>query len=140
MTQIARHPLAMDGKDPSNLRGDPIDRERYYSEEFMAQEWEQLWTKIWHIAGREQQLQEPGDYIVHNFMHESVIIARQKDGSLKGFTMPAGTGPNASCGANTVRRSIGFVRTTAGSGTRTGRCWTRVTATTIPKIRWARSA
>ncbi|HEY5681776.1 MAG TPA: aromatic ring-hydroxylating dioxygenase subunit alpha [Pseudomonadales bacterium] len=85
MSDILRHPLAMDGKDPANLRGDPISPERYYSKEWMAKEWELMWTKIWHIAGREQQLQDPGDYIVHNFMHESVIIAKQKDGSLKGF-------------------------------------------------------
>ena len=40
MNDITNHPLAMDGKDPSNLRGDPIDQERYYSKDFMAQEWE----------------------------------------------------------------------------------------------------
>lgn len=85
MTKIELHPLAMDGKDPSLLRGDPIPQERYYSRDFMEQEWDHLWTKIWHIAGREQQLQNPGDFIVHDFMRESVIIARQEDGSLKGF-------------------------------------------------------
>ncbi|MBH79202.1 MAG: (2Fe-2S)-binding protein [Gammaproteobacteria bacterium] len=85
MNDALKHPLAMDGKDRTNLRGDPITPERYYSKEWMEKEWDQLWTKIWHIAGREQQLQEPGDYIVHDFMHESVIIAKQKDGSLKGF-------------------------------------------------------
>jgi len=85
MNDALKHPLAMDGKDRSNLRGDPITPERYYSKEWMEKEWDQLWTKIWHIAGREQQLAEPGDYIVHDFMHESVIIAKQEDGSLKGF-------------------------------------------------------
>lgn len=54
MTKIELHPLAMDGKDPSLLRGDPIPQERYYSRDFMEQEWDHLWTKIWHIAGREQ--------------------------------------------------------------------------------------
>ncbi len=62
------HPLAMSGKDPSVLRGDPIPKERYFSKEFMDLEWEHLWKKIWHIAGREQQLEEPGDFIVHDFM------------------------------------------------------------------------
>ena len=85
MNEFVKHPLAMDGKDPSLLRGDPITQDRYYSREFMEREWERLWTKIWHIAGREQQLQEPGDYIVHDFMRESVIVVKQRDGSLKGF-------------------------------------------------------
>jgi phenylpropionate dioxygenase-like ring-hydroxylating dioxygenase large terminal subunit len=85
MTEIITHPLAVDGKDPRNLRGDPITQDRYYSRDWMQREWDHLWTKIWHIAGRENELPEPGDYIVHDFMHESVIIARQPDGSLKGF-------------------------------------------------------
>jgi phenylpropionate dioxygenase-like ring-hydroxylating dioxygenase large terminal subunit len=85
MGESLGHPLAMDGKDPSNLRGDPITPDRYYSKAWMEQEWDHVWTQIWHIAGREQQLKEPGDYIVHDFMHESVIIAKQRDGSLKGF-------------------------------------------------------
>ena len=85
MTKIEPHPLTMDGKDVTNLRGDSISQERYYDSDFMKQEWEHLWTKIWHIAGREQQLQEAGDYIVHDFMRESVIIIRQRDGSLRGF-------------------------------------------------------
>jgi len=85
MNDIVTNPLTMDGKDPGNLRGDPIPQERYYSREFMRQEWDCLWTRIWHIAGREQQLPEPGDYVVHDFMHESVVILRQQDGSLKGF-------------------------------------------------------
>ena len=85
MTDPIKHPLAMDGKDPSNLRGDPIPPDRYYTREFMQQEWDHLWTKIWHVAGRENQLSEPGDYIVHDFMHETVMIVKQQDGSLKGF-------------------------------------------------------
>jgi phenylpropionate dioxygenase-like ring-hydroxylating dioxygenase large terminal subunit len=85
MTEILTHPLAMNGKDPRNLRGDPITQDRYYSREFMQREWDHVWTKIWHIAGREAELAEPGDFVVHDFMHESVIVARQPDGSLKGF-------------------------------------------------------
>jgi len=85
MTDPIQHPMAMDGKDIRNLRGDPIDAERYFSRDFMKQEWDQLWTKIWHIAGRESQLEEAGDYLVHTFMRESVIIAKQHDGSLKGM-------------------------------------------------------
>ncbi len=85
MQDVETHRFAMDGKDPRNLRGDPITQDRYYSREFMQQEWDHLWTKIWHIAGRENQLKEPGDYIVHDFMHESVIIVMQRDRTLKGF-------------------------------------------------------
>ncbi len=75
----------MDGKDPRNLRGDPIYAERYFSKEFAEREWQNMWTRIWHIAGRVNELPEPGDYITHDFMHESVMIVRQPDGALRGF-------------------------------------------------------
>ena len=85
MEQPAIHPLTMDGRDPAALRGDPISGDRYTSREFMQQEWDHLWTRIWHVAGRTAELAEPGDYVVHDFRHESVICIRQDDGSIKAF-------------------------------------------------------
>ena len=85
MDAIDTHPLTMNGRDPGLLRGDRIDGERYYSPEFARQEWEHMWKRIWHVAGRENELQKPGDYIVHDFMQESVIVVRQDDGGLRAF-------------------------------------------------------
>jgi hypothetical protein len=48
-------------------------------------EWDPLWTKIWHVAGRVHELPEAGDYVVHNFMHEFVIVVRQDNRSLRKF-------------------------------------------------------
>ena len=75
----------LDGRDPANLRGDPISGSRYFSREFMRREWDMLWTRIWHIAGRIAELEEAGDYLVHSFMKESVICVRQEDGSIRAF-------------------------------------------------------
>ena len=58
---IYKHPLTMDGRDPKNLRGDKITGERYTSKEFAQREWDHMWTRIWHVAGRVQELQEPGE-------------------------------------------------------------------------------
>lgn len=79
------HPLTMDGRDPKLLRGDKITGERYTSKEFAQKEWDHMWTRIWHVAGRVKELEEPGDYLVHDFMHESVICVKQDDGSIKAF-------------------------------------------------------
>ena len=79
------HPLAIDASSDETLRGDPIDGERYYSSDFMRREWDHMWTKVWHIAGLVNQLQSAGDYIVHDFMHESVMVVKQADGSLRAF-------------------------------------------------------
>ncbi|WP_394998363.1 SRPBCC family protein [Sphingomonas sp.] len=85
MTEASRHPLTLDGRDPANLRGDPITGDRYWSREFAQKEWDHLWTRIWHVAGRTAELREPGDFVVHNFMKESVICVAQVDGSIKAF-------------------------------------------------------
>ena len=85
MGDFAVHPLTVDGRDPSNLRGDPITGDRYTSREFAQREWDHMWTRIWHVAGRSAELQEEGDYLVHDFMHESVICVRQADDSVKAF-------------------------------------------------------
>ena len=82
---IPVHPDTMDGRDPSLLRGDAITGDRYYSKEFAALEWEHMWTKIWHVAGRLVELEEPGDFVVRDFMNQSVICAKQEDGSIKAF-------------------------------------------------------
>lgn len=85
MNAAVRHPETLDGRDPKHLRGDKITGDRYYSREFAQKEWDHMWTRIWHVAGRTAEIPEPGDYLVHTFLKESVICVRQDDGSVKAF-------------------------------------------------------
>ncbi|MDT0575990.1 aromatic ring-hydroxylating dioxygenase subunit alpha [Croceicoccus sp. F390] len=85
MNDQTRVPPPMNGRDPANLRGDPIDGERYYAKDFAQQEWDHLWTRIWHVAGRIAEIPEPGDFLVHEFLKESVICMRQDDGTIRAF-------------------------------------------------------
>lgn len=77
-------PTAPDGGEKP-LRGDPITAERYFSRDFAAAEWRSMWTRVWHVGGRMAQLEEAGDFIVHNFLKESVLMVRQEDGSVRAF-------------------------------------------------------
>ena len=65
---------------PRALRG-----ERYYSREFMEQEWENVWTKTWLIMARSEEMPEPGDFCVEQIGRESILIVRQRDGAIKAF-------------------------------------------------------
>ncbi len=67
------------------VRGDAITADRYYSAAWMQREWDRLWGRIWHLGGVVSALEETGDYVVHNFMRESVMMIRQADGSVKAF-------------------------------------------------------
>ena len=138
MTRTIRHPLTLDARDPRNLRGDPITGERYYSKAFADREWEKLWKKIWHVAGRLSQLEEPGDYLVHDFMHESVIVARQDDGSIRAFYNACRHRGQRLVEQSSPMRGNSSVRTTAGSGGATA-CWapSRTPATSRRAIRAA---
>lgn len=79
------NPKVLDGGTSAYLRGDPMSGERYWSPAFMEAEWDKMWTRIWHIGAREAELEEAGDFVVHQFRHESVVLVRQQDGSIRAF-------------------------------------------------------
>ncbi len=77
-------PDDLEAKQPFIDNGlDVLDPTRYYSPEFMALEWEKMWTRTWLIAGIETDIPEAGDYSVFRIGRESIIIVRQQDGSVK---------------------------------------------------------
>lgn len=80
----APYPISALAEAP-RARGDAITGERYYSRDFASREWDNMWKRIWHIGGRTAQLEEAGDFVVHNFAHESVMMVKQDDGSIKAF-------------------------------------------------------
>ncbi|MEZ5735874.1 MAG: aromatic ring-hydroxylating dioxygenase subunit alpha [Novosphingobium sp.] len=80
----ASYPTHPDAQRPA-ARGDAITGDRYWSREFADREWEHMWKRVWHVGGRTAQLEEPGDFIVHNFKHESVMMVKQDDGSIRAF-------------------------------------------------------
>ncbi|QUT05528.1 aromatic ring-hydroxylating dioxygenase subunit alpha [Sphingobium phenoxybenzoativorans] len=78
------YPTHPDAAQPAP-RGDAITGDRYWSKDFADREWEHLWKRVWHVGGRVSQLEEAGDFIVHNFRHESVLIVKQQDDSIRAF-------------------------------------------------------
>ena len=70
--------------DPK-LGTEPITGDRYYSKEFMEQEWEKMWTKVWLIAGLESQLKEAGDFITCEIGPESILCTKDKSGKIRAF-------------------------------------------------------
>ena len=63
----------------------PIDASRYTSEAFAALERERMWPDVWQFAAREEDLPEPGDYIVYENAGRSFLVSRQEDGSVRAF-------------------------------------------------------
>ncbi|HZU65612.1 MAG TPA: aromatic ring-hydroxylating dioxygenase subunit alpha [Novosphingobium sp.] len=67
------------------LGSDPIPVERYTSEAFAKAEREKMWPHVWQFAAREEDLPEPGDYIVFENAGRSWILSRQDDGQIRAF-------------------------------------------------------
>ncbi len=62
-----------------------IPKERYTSVDFMDREWECIWTKVWLLGCREDQIPAPGDFVCTSIGRESVLLVRQVDGAIRAF-------------------------------------------------------
>jgi len=67
------------------LRGHKMDGQRYTSRDFFAQEWEHMWTKVWLLLGREDEMPASGDWQSEELGPESILMVRQSDASIKAF-------------------------------------------------------
>jgi phenylpropionate dioxygenase-like ring-hydroxylating dioxygenase large terminal subunit len=63
----------------------PIDGSRYWSPEFMAKEWEHIWTKAWLIGGLAAQVAKPGDFFTYEIGRESILVTCGEDGRIRAF-------------------------------------------------------
>jgi hypothetical protein len=69
----------LDNWPEQSIRGHSIPGSRYTSRDFMEQEWEGMWTRVWLLLGRESELPEPGDWQM-----EPVGARRDPDGAPAG--------------------------------------------------------
>ncbi len=67
------------------LGSDPINTERYTSAEFAERERTRMWPYVWQFVARDEDLPDPGDYIIHDNAGRSFLIVRQADGSVRAF-------------------------------------------------------
>ena len=65
------------------LRHTPINGERYTAPEFMEQEWDHIWSKVWLLVAWATDIENPGDYAKEDIGAESFITMRQNDCSIK---------------------------------------------------------
>ncbi len=63
----------------------PITGDRYWSHDFARREADSLWTRVWQVAGRVDQIPTPGDYVTYETGRDSVIAVRGDDGQVRVF-------------------------------------------------------
>ena len=88
MTDTSALPKGLDrpAKLPEpELRGDAISADRYVDAGYLAKEHDKVWHKVWNIGGVGYQMPEPGDFLTTDLGHDSIIMVRQDDSSVKAF-------------------------------------------------------
>ena len=59
---------------------------RYYTDaEFFQEELKRFYCQMWSWAGRSDQIPNAGDYFLREVAGESILIARDKSGTLRAF-------------------------------------------------------
>lgn len=62
-----------------------IPAEQYYSPEFARLERERFWSKVWVVAGRVEDLEEPGDYFTFELADQPLLIVRTDADRVKAY-------------------------------------------------------
>jgi phenylpropionate dioxygenase-like ring-hydroxylating dioxygenase large terminal subunit len=64
---------------------DRARKERYYDADFYRLEAEQLWSRVWQMACRLEEIPEPGDFVEYEILDQSVVVVRAGDGQVRAF-------------------------------------------------------
>ncbi len=64
---------------------DPVPASRYYSAEYFQKEVNHVWTKIWQMACREEEIPNPGDYVIYEIVGKSFLVTRTDSGEIRAY-------------------------------------------------------
>jgi phenylpropionate dioxygenase-like ring-hydroxylating dioxygenase large terminal subunit len=62
-----------------------VPKERYTTQAFAALEHERLWSRVWQIACREEELAASGAFVEYTIGNETIAITRDGEGALHAF-------------------------------------------------------
>lgn len=65
--------------------GHRIPKERYTSAAFAVLEHERLWSRVWQVACRSEEVSGAGDHVEYVIGDERVLVVRGEDGVLRAF-------------------------------------------------------
>ncbi len=63
----------------------PIPAERYTSSAFAAAEVDHMWSHVWQMACREEDIANPGDFEIYEIGDASILVVRGEDLQIRAF-------------------------------------------------------
>lgn len=82
---VAKADAAIFASRPAQPSLTGIDRNRYVDPAFHHLEVERLWSKVWQMACREEEIPEGGDVVVYDIADTSFIVTRTHMGEIRAF-------------------------------------------------------
>jgi len=74
-----------------------VSTARYHLPEWHERERKRLWLRAWQVAGRADELAEPGDWMEYRLFDQSYVLVRGRDGVIRGFVNACRHRGNALC-------------------------------------------
>lgn len=62
-----------------------IGVEAYLSPEYVKDERDKLWRKVWQQVGRVEEIPRPGDFLTYEILDDSIIIVRTADDKIRAY-------------------------------------------------------
>ncbi len=64
---------------------EPVPASRYFDAGYFQKEVDHLWSRIWQFACREEEIPNPGDYVIYEIVGKSFIVTRTPAGDIRAF-------------------------------------------------------
>src|SRR5512137_2593339 len=61
---------------------DPVLASRYYDPVFFRKEMDRVWSRVWQMACREEEIPKVGDYQIYEIVGKSLIVTRTAPGEI----------------------------------------------------------
>jgi nitrite reductase/ring-hydroxylating ferredoxin subunit len=74
-----------------------VPTDRYHCRDYNERERDNLWMRVWQIAGRAEEIPESGDFMAYRLFDQSYVLVRGKDGTIRGFVNACRHRGNAFC-------------------------------------------
>ncbi len=98
--------MGLEDIDLSRYRMD-ISTDRYTDPKYVQREQENIWLRVWQVAGRASELPEVGDWMEYRLLDQSYLLVRGKDGQIRGFVNACRHRGNKLCiGRGNAKRSL----------------------------------
>ena len=63
----------------------PVRASNYFSPEYFQKEMDHLWSRVWQMACREEEIPKVGDYHIYEIVGKSLIVVRSSETEIKAF-------------------------------------------------------